>query len=315
MQYAQFANSVQVALVQHQIDIRQALKAVSQDVTRFAQYTNVTWPFFTLPRVELAAKDLLVQAKSETFVVLNRVMHEDRTAWESYATANYNKWVEEGHMFHYGNLDNLKPVGFHPYISQMQQNQTFAPEQDLDSYFPFWCVHPPPRSFAAINRNVNYIGIDKALVQLKNETVVSGALAYPYQIVYTEEQHKKFHSELPGNPINNFPHSFWGRAILERLDDPESDVVGIIITAIGWDRALLDLLPHGVEGIHVVLESTCGQVYTFELIGPGAVYMGEGDLHDPVFDGMMIATELSFHSHPAFEEIPGHCVYRTVRRL
>jgi hypothetical protein len=43
----------------------------------------------------------------------------------------------------------------------------------------------------------------------------------------------------------------------------------------------------GVNGMVVVLHSTCDH-YTYQLDGPEAIFLGEGDLHDTSYDYMRL---------------------------
>jgi Adenylate and Guanylate cyclase catalytic domain len=47
------------------------------------------------------------------------------------------------------------------------------------------------------------------------------------------------------------------------------------------------ILPPISYGIDVVIENTCGQVFTFKILGKEAVWQGEDDLHDADFDYMV----------------------------
>jgi len=55
--------------------------------------------------------------------------------------------------------------------------------------------------------------------------------------------------------------------VFEKLNDPKSDMVGMLHGIVPWDRYLQNLLPNGVKGITTVLKNTCGQAYTYVLDG------------------------------------------------
>jgi hypothetical protein len=65
------------------------------------------------------------------------------------------------------------------------------------------------------------------------------------------------------------PHGIIMEPVFSKLHDPSSDMVGIIIGILPWDRYLVDLLPEGVKGIHCILKNTCGQSFTYDLSGNG----------------------------------------------
>jgi len=85
---------------------------------------------------------------------------------------------------------------------------------------------------------------------------------------------KGFHGDITEGGVDfsadvvyDHPHSFLVQPVLERLNDPKSDMVGLLQSIVPWDAYLRDLLPAGVTGIYVVLKNTCGQEYTYALDG------------------------------------------------
>jgi hypothetical protein len=75
---------------------------------------------------------------------------------------------------------------------------------------------------------------------------------------------------------------------------------------------MIDLLPEGVTGIVTVIRNTCNQSFTYEINGPEATYLGEGDLHETKYDDMETTVSFSFHTHPKFTSTQGHCQYSMV---
>ncbi len=58
-------------------------------------------------------------------------------------------------------------------------------------------------------------------------------------------------------------------------------VVGSVVFDLDWAFILATSVPLGGQGIHIVLENSCGQQKTFKSNGNLIEYAGEGDLHDP----------------------------------
>ncbi len=46
------------------------------------------------------------------------------------------------------------------------------------------------------------------------------------------------------------------------------------------------------DGIVFVLVNRCGQAFTFQVVGNQAEFMGQGDLHDTVFDSLMVQSTI-----------------------
>ena len=123
------------------------------------------------------------------------------------------------------------------------------------------------------------------------------------------EEHRKFHSDASGE---NHPHSLTHHPIFERVHDPTSKVVSIITFTTAWDDSMLNLLPENVNGIICVVKNTCGQVFTYEVHGKDAFYLGDKDFHDPKYNYLEVKVDLSLHTHPDFASQPGHCLYSMV---
>jgi hypothetical protein len=53
---------------------------------------------------------------------------------------------------------------------------------------------------------------------------------------------------------------------------------------------------------------TCGDHYTYQLDGPDAIFLGEGDLHDTSYDYMEVDTEFAPFMQHNFSDTQ-HCEY------
>lgn len=112
-----------------------------------------------------------------------RVTNDQRANWESYSAANYQSWVRQGHLLHYGDLSNLNPntTLFHPYIS-MPTAAGFVPDVTKDEYYVAWTNSPPPMNYGMINWDVtgvpDYQTAIQATLALRNETIVTRVRPY-----------------------------------------------------------------------------------------------------------------------------------------
>ena len=69
----------------------------------------------------------------------------------------------------------------------------------------------------------------------KHELLVTHVRSYSALIgtAFTKEFHDSLHDELPEGETE-FPHSMHFQAILEDLNDPNSDVVGVMAVGVAW---------------------------------------------------------------------------------
>jgi hypothetical protein len=162
-------------------------------------------------------------------------------------------------------------------------------------YAPVWQMSPPPKDPSLVNldlysnpvfkRMINYIMTSGGQPGL-SELVDVGPL---YKGLFTEAEHWQLHDQFHGAGANaghsarDHPHTLIA-APVRRTIDPDAEIVGILAAVVPWDLYLSRLLPTGIDGVHVVLQNTCGQVVTYEINGPEAAFLGKGDLHQPEYD-------------------------------
>ena len=99
--------------------------------------------------------------------------------------------------------------------------------------------------------------------RLKDETLTSVVGTYTTAVgaIMSLEEHNAMHDPLPPG-VTEHPHSFYFHPVRERIDDPNSPVVGIVTGVVALDASSRGLLPDGVEGLHIVVRNTCGQNFT-----------------------------------------------------
>jgi hypothetical protein len=90
------------------------------------------------------------------------------------------------------------------------------------------------------------------------------------------EDHEAYHAQFEDAAYSDatgnlsayaHPHSTFNEPVFSKLHDRTSEIVGLIMGVLPWDRYLVNLLPVGVEGIHCVLKNSCGQSFTYALSG------------------------------------------------
>ena len=108
------------------------------------------------------------------------------------------------------------------------------------------------------------------------------------------------------------PHSFLMSPVYPSLKaglHESDDLAGLLLAVVDWDHYFANLLVEGTNGIVVVLHDTCGDHFTYELHGPKAVFIGEGDLHDHAYNHLEFDTEFAPFLHHNFSETLEHCEY------
>jgi hypothetical protein len=63
-----------------------------------------------------------------------------------------------------------------------------------------------------------------------------------------------------------------------------NDVVGVVTVTFYWRDVLKHLLPDRMDGLHIVVENTCNQTFTYTWSESELIYVGAGDFHDSAYD-------------------------------
>ncbi|CAB9514142.1 Receptor-type guanylate cyclase gcy [Seminavis robusta] len=308
--YNEFSLTVEDAVVRQQTAIRNSLRSFSHQLSSTAHSLNATWPFFTLPDFEIHAGEARSQSQTEFLGVFNIVNHTDRLDFEEYADYMHRDWIKEGHQYRYGSLKNLDQVAYHPYITRAGSDfGTFDAEDEFPNYVVSWTYSPPPVTYGATNHNQRGPLYD-AVLKLGNETLMGPIKEFKLGgIVFSTAAHDAFHSKIKGSS-SDFPHGQYLHPVHRQVANPDSDVVAILELIVGFDVSMRNLLPDTVKGLVAVLSNTCGQIYTYEISGRDAFYVGPEDLHDTQFDVYRREFDLAFLTHPNASSTPGHCVYK-----
>jgi len=73
-------------------------------------------------------------------------------------------------------------------------------------------------------------------------------------------------------------------------NDPDT-LVGFIFGAVFWNEVMQEMFPKDTAGIDCVFH-TEDEFYTYNIVNGSAIYLGEGDLHNPDYDDFMASKEL-----------------------
>lgn len=120
-----------------------------------------------------------------------------------------------------------------------------------------------------------------------SELMKTSTVDFFYKDLWTQHEHWGFHSSsgVSGETtsVSHFAHSMTIAPVRASFD-ATADIVGLVAGIAPWDLYLSRLLPEGTNGVYAVLFNSCAQVVSFQINGPKAIYLGEGDLHDKAYD-------------------------------
>ena len=140
------------AAVDQQQEMRDALFSFANFFSQYAYGNGEKWPLASLPNYELHASTVLKQSGMELLSITQSVKDNDKSDALQYVDENYERWVFEGHMMRYGNLDRLTPIKYQPNFTVVTA-EGFVPDPvQRDMHYALWQFSP--RKFG-----VSYLGL------------------------------------------------------------------------------------------------------------------------------------------------------------
>ena len=310
----QFHDSVEQTL--------QTMDSMSVATTSFAKATSQKFPMVTIP--DFIFRGASSRALSEALFIVwtPLVTDETRYEWQNYTQQVGNQQAFEAFLTesaaraqqdeHYG-------VESPPFNPQFMQDvpETFGlhfkdeiwkvGEGDVlevkppgsGPFFPLWQLSPTPPAMPILNLNLfDMIALTDtfnatiqthrasigAFTDPTDEEVEAGlAIQKLFNTLVTLGQYRLEQETYMLDPVSPMMYP-----VFESLTDEERKLAGVFVIQFYWRLYFTNVLPEGVEGMICVLENTLGQVFTYELNGPDATYLGATDSHDKEYDVMEV---------------------------
>lgn len=279
----------------HLTGVVDAMKGLSEVLSNEAQKDpTVRWPLMKLSSFEVFVQHTRFQTGSEFLVVCPIVQSSDLAAWNAYSIKNQD-WIAEGFEVQEKKQTDLNPIPTSVYRFQnFKGKKVLSPESgdDLLPVAPFWQMSPPPFDTSIVNYNALSVAEYRQNYEtmLQTRGIVIGRAQSNFLIDYavSQTEHDVLHGIVPNSNraghADDHPHSSVTIPVFERLNDPSSSIVAILVGVLPWDVYLKKLLPVGVNGIFCVLKNSCHQEFTYVVNGQGVEYVGPSDTHDRAFD-------------------------------
>lgn len=299
----------------------EASRALSREMTAAALLAGETFPFVTFPNYEVYATQAREAAGLEVISYAPLVSLEQTEAFVNYTVAN-QKWISDSRKLgmkldpslQFDDIDNTE---FVPVIYDVNPlaGETF-PSVGEGPFAALWHTSPPPQSliyylfnFASDPEYETIFGLMEEFrdVLFGNTNFFLGTVV---DFIQGGTKHQGLHdARQDGKPVNiTQPHCSLVQPVFASLE-PDAAIAGYIMGVMAFDAYLIDLLPDGVRGIDVVVENTCGAVFTYRLNGNDAEWAGVGDHHEKGIDQSRRINFDDNYQHPDAVKTPGHCVF------
>jgi len=272
-----------------------ASQAISEQLA-----SNKTWPFVTLPHYSLKAERLknVIGAESPAILFSPIVKETETAAWSAYVSEEAPAWYEEsidneGRNYTVPDLmtKTLPFIHFYDAANGFMPTPVSRPGVVL----PVWQTYPfktdPINPLLATNYDLLTGQRISDLFRITSE--ILGPTVGITQVV-TKRDTAVAECQIM-QPI------FRG----VDTDAEDRELVGMVWVRMEWRDYFQNLLVDGIDGITVVLKSSCPKVdalsrtvleevgvMSYEINGPNAELVNETDTHDPKYDYLGVSSVL-----------------------
>ena len=285
------------------------LESFSKTVTSYGLSVNESWPLLTLPHFEIRGSDYLDISGAEQVAFAPIVVDGHREAWEAYTVA-HQSWIKDGIDLEYllslqepeaprDNGEDIAPgtnaEGFSnigkakPIQETIWRHAPFTHRAEVElskgPHVPLWQTYPAPRNSFIVNYNL----LGSSEFQELIDITISSRKAVLSNVI---DNFVLFGS---ARTTNLDPKSVVLQPIFESFLEGAS-IVGFLMVVIPWHIYFDRVLSKGADPVVCVLRNSCREVFSYEVSGPQATFLGEGDWHDEFYDYLEITTEFAaFH--------------------
>jgi hypothetical protein len=270
----------------------QLLHELSAYATSVALMSGAVFPNLTMPHFDKFAHSVDGYGGFLSTIYAPIVPETKVTQWEEYTMQN--QWWSNA-----SNTNEVSDVSTFVFDSINGSKVPSLPKEG-NELAPIW--HLIPHDLTVVNENLFSDSTIAGLYSIMKETeqvVISGTTlgAGIFDDLFDEIQQNR----------QNFPHNILADLVFDSFSSNRS-AVGILLALMPHDSLLNYLLPDSTDGILCVFTDTCGHVFTYQLNGHSAAFLGYDDFHDPAFDRFKRSGTLDFYDR-LHEGLCGHDVH------
>ena len=270
--------------------MNEGFNAVADSITAYAQTSESQFPFVTVPFFQTHSQHARDIAHVDSLALCPIVMEENRVAWEEYALDNqwwlqgdtqvaaYTEEQEDGIV---SSANDTIPGSIYRF-----QNGRATVDLGVPPYAPRWQMSPSPSDLAFINYDVISSTVVKTLyfaMVATNGPVMSEILGQDHSLPRTSSA-----STTDPASLLLFP-------VYKNFNDTATDIAAFLEVLFDWKTFVSYLLPAGEGNVYYVVNSTCGDEFTFKGTDRGTIFLGEGDHHEINYDRYVAYVDLMTH--------------------
>jgi hypothetical protein len=259
-------------------NIIEAYTSFALHVTTYAMGTNSKWPFVTLPGFPVEAGQAMRVTGANTLSITPLVTPENKDRWANYTVANQG-WVQETHDYLQTNMTAWPIV---PFI--WTDFRTFMSPKPLqeplanDHFAPLW------QTAVLSIRGLGFVNFD-----------AYGFQGFPEYFAKVIQSRKPILSFAFNGGTSQTPESYMIIPVFETVN-VDAPIVATLSSVLPWENYFDNLVPEGIDGIHIVIRNPCSEPITYEINGPVVTFLGFGDFHNPEFDSLEATTDFTTYT-------------------
>jgi hypothetical protein len=260
---------------------------------------NADWPMVTIAHFDMLCESASVLSHASTITFQPKVSEETLVSWEEYAAlfypllANGSDSIAASNVTDYFVANRTAKDG----IYRFENGTALDADTNSSVQFPIWQIYPPPE-------NPSNSGLVATLFDETSNFVRANAI-----VGMTDRNGSTISSFLfqdtNDSDVANYltPRSNLYYPILN--DPVGGELVGSINFQIEWETFFSGTALDNNETIVVVIENSCGGVFSYKIEGENAYYLGLGKLYDPKVDGNSVSNSSSYATFASLFEYHG----------
>jgi len=273
-------------------------------IVSFANYTNMTWPFVTVPNYGTRASKVRFATKSVVIVEIPTVSLEEKDRWNQYSMEHGPLWVDQ----------NIKVQNGDPTFQGMRVDNYTATglwgvPPNATVIRPMWQSYPtvPLHGNSPFNLDLSSLPtLGLAVPYLSDRQAVLGGVSNDPFTVHSYNSTNELvklvaGSEYPSTePFSELYYPIFDDAeerVLttangEKNSTNKGTMVGVIGSWFYWRDMMKEILPTGINGVIAVFKNGCNQTFSYEINGPDVAFKGFYDAHDTQFNYLGLDSSL-----------------------
>lgn len=251
--------------------------------TSYGMNSNESWPNLALPNLDQRALQTEANTEAEVLIFSPIIKPDEVKSWENYTWYRQIMFDEDVHYYgpDFGNpgpvAKEIYPIPGVPGATPGYSSMASSPEK-AKFFVPTWEVGPLPSNLSVVNMDLHshpLLGpvIDDTIQA--RDRMMSGVIdmGFLYQYVF-----KNYTND-------GKPRSFVVKPVFKDFYN-DSAVGGLMFVTLQWSAFFEKNLPQATDGLLVNINDTCGSDFTYLINGSQAVFLGQGDLHNPKYNNL-----------------------------